>query len=148
MLLTKRVNNNIIHHECLHADIIIILWAAIDNELSSASVRNNCVKLFVMVVMLRKLRRSREHLDRNPGKAGEIRMRVHLQGSCRYRRSMPCSRLRPARRAEREVSRIASRICYSTRKKSNLSSKMCLSSAFPPFRKSLHDRISPTSWTF
>lgn len=135
-----------IRHDCPHADIIIVFTrTAINNELPLwRFVRNNCTKLFVMAVMPGKLcalasRASRREIYLLMEKRWDQNARVHLQDSCRYKRSTPCSRPRPARRAGREVSRIASRTrhpVYSTCGSPNLSLKMRLPSASPPFRKS------------
>lgn len=139
-----------IRHDCLHDVIIVFTRAAIDNELSPAGRKKQLYEIVrnsrnagktVCALALESV--STGNLPRDTDKQNAS---VHLQGSYRYRRSMPCSRRRLARTIGREVSRIASRIRhsnYSNRRDTNLSLGMRRSSVSPPSRESPHDRTPP-----
>jgi len=147
VLLRKR---RFVSHDCLHADIIVFTRAAIDNKPSSVDRKKQLYEIVRNGRNAGKTVRSR--VERyHDGKVTPSRENMvgleceHLQGSCRYRQSMLCSRPRPARRAGRGFSRFASRIPhsdYSTRGNSILSLRMYLSLApSPPFRKSPHNHL-------
>lgn len=86
--------------------------------------------------------RSREARGVASSRQNGERLKMHLQGSCRYRRSTPCSRPGSATITGRGVSRTASRknrhSDCSTRGNSDLKPRMPPSSASPPSRKSPH----------
>jgi len=147
VLLHKR---RFVSHDCLHADIIVFTRAAIDNKPSSADRKKQLYEIVRNGRNAGKTVRSRDERYHD-GKLTPSRENMmgleceHLQGSCRYRQSMLCSRPRPVRRAGRGFSRFASRIPhsdYSTRGNSILSLRMHLSLAPPsPFRKSPHNHL-------